>query len=121
MSSRAIWLTWFVSSILWFGASVAYVSGERDLGYNPLGLSEPTRLSPQLSRADCSPMADPLSRRACHGATAMARERRVAGDRMDSERQAMAGTIVVAPPLASLILVVLLARRADRRQRLIRS
>ena len=121
MSSRAIWLIWFVGSILWFAISVTYVSGERDLGYNPLGQSEPTRLSPQLARADCSPMVDPLSHRACQGATALARERRVASNLMDSERQAMAGTIVVAPPLAALIVVVLLARRAERRERLVRS
>ena len=115
MSARMIWVTWFVASLLWFAASMTYLSGGADFGSNPMGHYEPTRLSPQLARADCSPMVDPLSRSACEGATAMARQRRVSGDLLQGDGQAIAGTIIIAPPLAALILVVVFARRAERR------
>ncbi|MCB9960287.1 MAG: hypothetical protein H6843_16950 [Rhodospirillaceae bacterium] len=116
MTVRVIWFTWFLASMAWFAGSVWYISNGGGLGIERLVPTEPSLLSPQLARPDCSPMIDPLSRGACEGATAMARARRLAGDVEDDSGQALAGTLVVAPPLAALVVVIVLVHTVERRE-----
>ena len=110
-----IWFLWFLASMAWFAASVSYLSNGGQLGLEPLVQTEPTLLSPQLARPDCSPMVDPLSRGACEGATAMARQRRLTGDVQEDFGQALAGTLIIGPPMVMLVIVIFLVRAADRR------
>ena len=117
MSTRAVWMVWGMASLMWLIGSTIYAASTDNFGVSPLGIGEPARLSPLLSREGCSSLVDPYAAEACSGVASLARQRRVNVDYDEAAQQALAGTLIFGPPLGALCLAWLIASRLDARQR----
>jgi|GEM_PF-1865516 len=108
MERRRIWRIWAVASLAWLVATtLVFAVGE---SRNPLG--EPSTMPAPLLRAhQCGRVGDPDAYMACAGVAAMARQRRVLQQDAQATRSIVAGTVITAPPLVSLALVVWLSWR----------
>ena len=117
MSTRAVWMVWGMASLMWLVGSTIYAAANDEFGTSPLGIGEPARLSPLLSREECSGLIDPYAADACSGVASLARQRRVNVDYDEAAQQALTGTIIFGPPLGALCLAWLITSRLDARQR----
>jgi hypothetical protein len=88
-------LVWLVLGAAMFGAG---------LGGGGYGAYS-TRPAPLLSRTDCNRIADDEGARACVGVAQAARQRRVMLHEAEARRSVVAGSIIVGPPLAGMVLV----------------
>ena len=117
MSTRAVWMVWAMTSLMWLVGSTIFAAATDDFGTSPLGIGEPRRLSPLLSGEECSGLIDPFAAEACSGVASMSRQRRVNSDYAEAAQQALTGTLIFGPPLAAMLLAWLVTNRLDARQR----
>ncbi len=104
---QILWGLWGVGALVWLAyATLTFGAG---LGGERLG-GAPAGLSPMLAGQSCDGIADPAARNSCAGVAALARDRRALLQEDEDRHTAMAGTLIVAPILVSLGLVLLIDR-----------
>ncbi len=112
MRRRRLWTMWAGASLAWLVAASIGVAAVGSS--NPLGTSTTTP-TPLMRPHQCSTIGDPDGYAACTGVAAMARQRRVVQQNAAATHSVVVGTIIIAPPLVSLVLVAWLSSRAARR------
>ena len=117
MSARVVWTIWATTACLWLVGSIVFIAAHGGFGLNPLGIGEPERLSPLLSREECAGLADPYATNACRGIASLSRQRRVMSDLSEAEEQAVVGTFVIGPPFFGLLLAWVIVERLKRNLR----
>jgi hypothetical protein len=109
---QTLWIAWGVGSLLWLAVSLATVgSGLGNAGYGEYA----TRSASLLSRPGCSRIADNDGALTCIDLAESSRERRAMLREAEVQQSAVAGSIVVGPPLAGMLLVWGIGQTLDRR------
>lgn len=108
---QSLWIAWGLGSLLWLAVSLATVGS--GLGTSQYG-DYSTRPAPLLSRPDCSRIADSDGARTCLGVAGISRERRAMLHDAELQQSAVAGSIVIGPPLAGMLLVWGIGQALDR-------
>lgn len=109
MERRHLWMIWAGASLAWLVAATIGVAAVGSS--NPLG-TPTTTPTPLMRPHECSTIGDPDGYAACTGVAAMARQRRIVQQNATATRSVVVGTVIMAPPLVSLVLVAWLSSRA---------
>lgn len=109
---QTLWIGWGVGSLLWLAASLATVgSGLANSGYAEYS----TPPAPLLSRPGCSRIADNDGALTCIQLAETSRERQAMLREAEMQQSAVAGSVVIGPPLAGMLLIWAISQTLDRR------